>query len=274
MITNKEFGDILYHHFSEAVTSGSVYLSFMHQVDSLPTTVTQGYAVCMNPNTGGTNLNTQLYIKRLSDSTFNFGVRKSGSIDYGTKVFVSHKTYLIVLKYTIVPGLDNDISSLYVFEQGVPTVEPSIPTASSISGVDFTGQSSVVLTNNYAQSGMTGCNVKIDGIRVGKTWETSVLAPLSSTNASVLASNLIQLECSPNPFYQSTTFGFQIPQSGLVKINVLNSSGTVVRELLNETLESGTHEYVLDANDLPAGLYQCSIQLNGSVVSKRILHLN
>ncbi|MBK9632755.1 MAG: T9SS type A sorting domain-containing protein [Saprospiraceae bacterium] len=273
VITNAAEGDILFHNLSKAVTTGSVYLSLLHKIDSLPTTITQGYAISLNPNDGSTNLNTQLYIKRLSDSTFNFGIRKTDRISYGTTVYNIHQTYLAVLKYTFVPGLDNDEASLYVFEQGVPILEPSIPVASTISGIDFNGQGSVCLTNNYAQYGMKGCNVKIDGIRVGTSWETSVLAPISSTKSTSLLSNLIQLECSPNPFYQSTTFAFQIPQNGLVKINILNASGLVVRELLNETMESGNHKIELNANDLPTGLYHCAIQHNGLVISKRIIHL-
>jgi len=274
VITNAAEGDILLHHFSEPVTSGSAYLSFMHRIDSLPSTVNQGYAICMNPYNAGTNLNTQLYIKRLSDSTFNFGVRKTDRISYGTNVYNIHKTYLAVLKYTIVPGIDNDESNLYVFEQGVPMIEPANPVASTNSGIDFYGQGSVVLTNNYAQYGMKGCNVKIDGIRVGTSWQTSVLAPISSTKSAALVSNLIQMECSPNPFYQSTTIEYQIPNNGLVKINILNSSGLVVRELLNETIEAGTHKIDLNANDLPAGLYHCAIQYNGLIIGKRLIHLN
>ncbi|AEE51961.1 T9SS type A sorting domain-containing protein [Haliscomenobacter hydrossis] len=267
-LANAGNGDVVLRHLDTAITAGAAYMSLMIQVDSLPSTVTEGYCISFNPNTGGTNLNTSLYIKRLSDSTFNLGVQKEieNTISYASNTFERGKTYLVVLKYSIVDGAGNDASSLYVFTQGVPATEPAMPAAGTNDGDDYTGQASVVLNNNYAQTGITGCNIKLDGIRVGTSWATSVLDVLSSvsgkqTRESVAHSN------SPNPFSQKTAIHYQIPAKGLVQIDVLDASGRLVAGLLHEKQETGAHTMHWDASSLPPGLYFYRIYFNGAVFS-------
>lgn len=267
-IANAGNGDVVIKNLDSAITAGAAYLSLMIQVDSLPSTVTEGYCISFNPNTGGTNLNTSLYIKRLSDSTFNLGVQKEieNTISYASNTFERGKTYLVVLKYSIVDGAGNDTNSLYVFTQGVPATEPATPAAGTNDGGDYTGQASVVLNNNYAQTGLTGCNIKLDGIRVGTSWATSVLDVLSSvpgeqTRESVAHNN------SPNPFAQKTVIHYQIPTKGLVQIDVLDASGRLVAGLLHEKQETGAHTIHWDASALPPGLYVYRIYFNGVVFS-------
>lgn len=271
-ITNDGEGDILQWFFSPDVTSGSVYLSFMFQVDSLPPTVTQGYFICLNPNTGGTYLNTNLYIKRLSSNTFDIGVRKSTLVSYLNATYDVGKTYLGVLKYSFVNGADNDIASVYVFESGLPSTEPGQALASTADGPDFTGQRFVILSNNYAQGGMKGIDVRVDGIRLGTSWETSVMAMLSSvttekTNASFYIRN------APNPFTQTTTIEYRIPQRGFVNLQLTDASGKPIAELVNTLMEGGEHTLDYNAAGLPAGMYTCKLLWNGLAVSDQMIRI-
>lgn len=267
-IANAGNGDVVIKGLDSAITAGAAYMSLMIQVDSLPSTVTEGYCISFNPNTGGTNLNTSLYIKRLSDLTFNLGVQKEigNTIAYASNTFERGKTYLVVLKYSIVDGASNDASSLYVFTQGVPATEPATPAAGTNAGGDYTGQSSVVLNNNYAQTGLNGCNIKLDGIRVGTSWATSVLDVLSSVSGKQIR-ELVAHHNSPNPFSQKTTIHYQIPAKGLVQIDVLDASGRLVAGLLHEKQETGAHTLHWDASSLPPGLYVYRIYFNGAVFS-------
>lgn len=267
-IANAGNGDVVIKNLDSAITAGAAYLSLMIQVDSLPSTVTAGYCISFNPNTGGTNLNTSLYIKRLSDLTFNLGVQKEigNTVSYASNTFERGKTYLVVLKYSIVEGTGNDASSLYVFTQGVPATEPATPAARTNDGGDYTGQASVVLNNNYAQTGITGCNIKLDGIRVGTSWATSVLDVLSSVSGKQIRESVAHHN-SPNPFAQKTAIHYQIPTKGLVQIDVLDASGRLVAGLLHEKQETGAHTLHWDASSLPPGLYVYRIYFNGAVFS-------
>lgn len=271
-MTNDGEGDILLRNFPTPVTSGTVYVSFMFRVDSLPSTVSQGYFICLNPNTGGTYLNTALYIKRLSATEFNVGVRKTSPVNYSNKVFETGKTYLGVLKYAIHSGLNNDSSSVFVFESGVPTNEPSLALASSVDGDDFTGQATVVLTNNYAQGGMKGIDVQVDGIRAGTSWETSVLAVLSSVENNQ-SSETFYIRNAPNPFSQNTTIEYQIPNRGFVNIQMIDATGKPCALLLNEMKEAGKHTLDYHAAGLPAGIYTCKLLWNGLAASDQMIRI-
>ncbi|MBK6699572.1 MAG: T9SS type A sorting domain-containing protein [Saprospiraceae bacterium] len=270
LVSNFGGGDIVYRNFSDPITSGSVYLSFLLKLDSLPSTFTQGYCISFNPNTGGTFLNTALHIRRLSSVNFNLGVRKTNNIDFDNSVFEINKTYLIVLKYSIIGGNDNDVSSLYAFETGVPNVEPAIPLSSTNDGPDLTGQASVYINNNYAQTGLEGCRIYIDGIRVGNSWNTSVLAVPTSVSGPTSSSNE-SIEIVPNPLQNSTKIKYQIPTNSHVKINIFNASGMHCSELLNEYQESGHHEFEWSSGELPNGVYSCTIQFNEYQSIKKLI---
>lgn len=273
-INNLGNGDSVFKYFSTPITSGTAYLSFMMRIDKLPSTVILGNCIGFNPNTGGTNHNTSLYIKRLSDTTFDLGVQKVSGFNtvYTNMVFDLDKTYLVVLKYSIINGIDNDNSSLYVFENAVPAAEPSMAMAETIAGSDFTGQASIFLDNNYAQNGLNGIGIKIDGIRVGTTWATSVLSAGLSTTYENSENNILH-QNYPNPFQQETNIKYRIPQKGFVSIKIYDASGVLCTDLLHDTMEAGEHEINWNAAKFPAGMYTCQIQYNGAVVSHKLLRI-
>ncbi|OFZ02464.1 MAG: hypothetical protein A2338_08755 [Bacteroidetes bacterium RIFOXYB12_FULL_41_6] len=66
----------------------------------------------------------------------------------------------------------------------------------------------------------------------------------------------------PNPFDNSTTIAYTLPESGQVKINVLNSMGAIVATLVEEVQEAGAQNYVYKA-ELKPGVYFYSITLLG-----------
>ncbi|MBL7827789.1 MAG: T9SS type A sorting domain-containing protein [Saprospiraceae bacterium] len=274
-ITNSGNGDIVYKNFSTPIISGAAYLSFLFRIDNLPSSVTEGYCIAFNPYNNGTNLNTSLNIKRLSNSTFNLGVQKEieNDVAFSNIVFNTAKTYLVVLKYSMINGSDNDISGLYVFETGVPSTEPSAPIASTTAGSDYSGQEAVYLNNNYAQDGLNGIDVKVDGIRVGTSWATSVLAEVTSSVHENI-DNKIPNQVLPNPFQQVTKIKFHIPNKGIVSIHIYDASGNHCAELINGNLEEGTHEITWNAAGLPNGVYTCQIRYEGAVVSNKLLKIN
>ncbi|MEZ4821114.1 MAG: hypothetical protein R2942_01415 [Ignavibacteria bacterium] len=69
----------------------------------MTSTATTGYNICFNQATGAT-FNTALYTKRLSATTFNFGIRKSLAVSYSNTVYNTNTTYLVVVKYSFVNG--------------------------------------------------------------------------------------------------------------------------------------------------------------------------
>lgn len=75
----------------------------------------------------------------------------------------------------------------------------------------------------------------------------------------------------PNPAKTSTVFIYSLKNSGQVKINVFNSLGKKVHEVVNENKTPGTHSFEWNLKDfsgvkLREGMYFYNLELNGKVL--------
>lgn len=64
----------------------------------------------------------------------------------------------------------------------------------------------------------------------------------------------------PNPFNPVTTIVFDLPQFSEVKIEVYNTSGQIIKTILNEKMSSGSHQIELHASNLASGIYYYRIE--------------
>ena len=175
--TNQPNGDINLFSFGPQ-TTGTVYLSFLIRVDSLTSASTEGFNICLDEDGGSTNFNTKIFIKKINSSTYNIGVRKyDGAAKYSPVVYSKNTTYLVICSYTFVNGASNDIARLYVNTSGVPVTEPVTPSAADTAGLDVSNIGEVVLSNSFIQNSLPGSTVKIDGIRVGTSWASTLFQP-------------------------------------------------------------------------------------------------
>ncbi len=75
-----------------------------------------------------------------------------------------------------------------------------------------------------------------------------------------------------------TRIGFQLPDSSLVNLVVLDAAETLVRTIIDGTLPEGEHSFVWDATDdegsrVPNGLYWYVLQIEGVEVDRNPLFL-
>ena len=80
---------------------------------------------------------------------------------------------------------------------------------------------------------------------------------------------------SPNPFQQSTTVTFRLPQEANVAVEVYDTNGRRIRELWRGRSRPGRHQVRWDGNDetghsVPSGVYLYRIEADGKVESGRI----
>ena len=253
-LSNTAEGDIVFHNFPSQ-SSGRIYMSFMIRVDSMTATATNGYNIAFNPSNGSTFLNTMLYVKRLSATTFNFGIRKSRNVSYSSTVYNTNTTYLAVLKYSFVNGDNNDSAKAYIFSSGVPAVEPAAPAAFTTDSIDVPSIGSVALSNGYAQGGpLRGSSVKIDGIRVGLSWASSILSGIELISNNI-PDGLYLSQNYPNPFNPETRISFRVPEEGNVKLEIFDITGRSVSILTDDRYLPG--EYIVNFNglNLSSGTY-------------------
>jgi uncharacterized protein YeaC (DUF1315 family)/predicted outer membrane lipoprotein len=76
----------------------------------------------------------------------------------------------------------------------------------------------------------------------------------------------------PNPFRNSTTLAFSLPEPTRVTLTVYNLLGQVVATLVQDALlEAGTHHVRFDARDLPAGLYLYQLRAGSYTETRTML---
>ncbi len=75
----------------------------------------------------------------------------------------------------------------------------------------------------------------------------------------------------PNPFNPTTLIQFEIPEALVVKLNVYNLQGQLVRKLLNKTVTSGKHVVEFDANNLSSGVYFYTVETGSFRQTRKML---
>ena len=92
----------------------------------------------------------------------------------------------------------------------------------------------------------------------------------AAANATIVASGIdfqaksqFQLKQNfPNPFHSSTTIKFNLPGNENVKLNVYNSDGKLVKQLVNSQLDKGEHSVDFSAGELESGTYYYQLITN------------
>ncbi|MDX2128194.1 MAG: T9SS type A sorting domain-containing protein [Chloroherpetonaceae bacterium] len=86
-------------------------------------------------------------------------------------------------------------------------------------------------------------------------------SPLSTRIEGKSRVNNFELQQNyPNPFNPSTSIRFQLPQSGLVQLEVFDLLGRKVATLINARQESGSYEVNFNASQLSSGVYFYRLQ--------------
>lgn len=112
---------------------------------------------------------------------------------------------------------------------------------------------SVLVSNKNA-----GGPVLADAMRIRRVVGPSALV---FPNTSTVPNSLTLLSNYPNPFNTRTIIPFIIEKSGRVKLQLFDTRGQLVRTLLDQNLQPGRHEFLLDSDDLASGVYLYRLNL-------------
>jgi len=75
----------------------------------------------------------------------------------------------------------------------------------------------------------------------------------------------------PNPFNPSTTIKFEIPTADIIRLDVYDVVGRLVKTLINQRLSRGLHEVTFDATGLSTGVYIYRLKSTESTLSSKML---
>lgn len=165
------------HLAFKEVSKGTIYAAFLFQP---VINYKKGYFFALRDNNKAEfNLNARVLLD--ADSRIGLTFADNQKAVFTEEALDGQKVYLIVVKYTILEGANNDEVSLFVLEQPAATepTEPTIRTLVDNSKKDIAPAN--VQLRGYDADGW----LVIDGLRVATTWEEAV-APAASSDLSDL----------------------------------------------------------------------------------------
>ena len=153
------------HRAFKQVTEGNVYVAFMLR----PFTVyKKGYFLTLRDSDSYSfNFNGRVSVNESGQLGLTFANNQNAV--YADEVLDGNTTYLVVLKYAIVEGKNNDNVSLYCFDK-MPDAEPAAPLVGPLSDAAKVD----INPANIALRGYAGADyveLMLDGIRVATTWD-------------------------------------------------------------------------------------------------------
>ncbi len=139
-------------------------------------------------------------------------------------------------------------------------------------------------TNNGLTWSTDSTSQELWDIAISKTgtslWAVGEFGSIYSNNGTItnVISNSIPLSIFlnqnyPNPFNPSTKIKFNILKNSFVELTVFDSSGRLIKKLLNESLQAGTYESVFDGSGIPSGVYFYTLKTNEFTETKKMILL-
>lgn len=100
--------------------------------------------------------------------------------------------------------------------------------------------------------------------------------PVIFNDTQKIISPATQLKVAPNPFSNSTTISFFLPQSEKVSIQIFDVTGRLIKTLASAEFQAGTHQTVWSAGDekgnaVSAGIYFLRMQTGNYSATKKII---
>ncbi|MBW6516502.1 MAG: immune inhibitor A [Candidatus Cloacimonetes bacterium] len=107
----------------------------------------------------------------------------------------------------------------------------------------------------------------------------AILAGYSDVDEILIPSNdVLTVTNYPNPFNPETIIKMNLPHASHVKLSVYNVKGQLVKVLVDDYLNAGTHQTVWNGTDnrginVSSGLYFYSLESDGQIINRRMMLL-
>jgi len=201
----------------DSVNTGSIYASFMVNVDSAYTSGT--YFFHFGPENSTFDFRARVFVQNDGSDNLAFGVSKSSSssgVVYTTYDYTLNTTYLIVVKYTFNPTTtDDDTVKLWV-NPVLDGTEPPSDLTQTDTGIDPTSLGFFAL-----RQGFGGPYLTFGGLRVATSWVPELGATTFPLTLSVGDGwNMVSVPgINPSGMDVDTWWSGKDPAAGVFKYN-------------------------------------------------------
>jgi hypothetical protein len=98
-----------------------------------------------------------------------------------------------------------------------------------------------------------------------------VLTPISTTNIKDLSPDMSELRVFPNPSADICSVSYQISQDQQITINLFELSGKLVKNLVDEKQNAGSHTNIVDLKGVAKGVYFVKISSEGNMIASKMI---
>lgn len=228
----------------------NVYCSFLVKVASVGSQI--DYFFHFREDPVPSILRGRVMLRAVAGNQFNFGISKGSTtvIDWDTTARNFEETYLIVLKYEYVAGVNNDLIHLFV-NPSLALGEPASPDAT----VPDTSASDIIVNAISLRQGSRDYAVQLDGIRVSTSWTYAPLPVELSGFSALLKDGNVLLNWTTSTETNNRAFEIErkSDKSDYYTIAVIKGSGTTSEtkhySYADSKVQTGNYTYRLKQID-------------------------
>lgn len=86
-----------------------------------------------------------------------------------------------------------------------------------------------------------------------------------------ISTKVADLNIFPNPISSQFSISFDLKEADNVSAQLYSLDGKLMKELINEKMNSGNVNQQFDVNDLAAGIYLVKLNVGGATITKKIV---
>jgi hypothetical protein len=241
--------------------SGVFYMGFVIRITDCSYT-SNDFIHLTGASTQATAL--KVHIIKTSATQYNIGLSKSsGNIVWSSTPYALNTNQLVILKYTFNPDTNDDILLLHT-NPNINNAEPTITSALTNSGVDYTAPIDRMILNQMSPNAPSG---RISLFSMGSNWNSLKFSALDNTPFNVQQFGLIHNT-------QNQTFDlYNGADSGLYEIELFSSLGQKVWSSSIELQSESVTQLAMNTS-LTKGMYlmQISNRNNQKVIKKLMVN--
>lgn len=129
------------------------------------------------------------------------------------------------------------------------------------------GQDHQMMIRIYKDTASNGVHTNVVVVSMSRQLKADTLSggqsSVTDLNEAAGSAGYLLEANRPNPFSETTTINFTLPQAGHVSLSVFDATGTLVKMLKDENMPAGSHAVAFDARELPSGLYLYRLTADG-----------
>lgn len=226
LISGQDISDQPHKAFTKQ-TSGSVYVAFMLQPYMV---AKKSYFFSLRDaiSTSTFNFVGRIYLNEQNQIGLSFYTSSAVAPVFDTQMLDAETVYLVVLKYTMIAGDQNDRLDLYLLDAYTAT-EPTTPL---LSVTNTTSCADICPENIVLRSNSNDDWIVVDGIRVATTWSEAVAAGTCPATGTVRPT-------ADHANYYTTPQALHLQLTADETIFIYDTTGKCV---YRETLPAGMHK--------------------------------